>query len=100
MTPMKKLTNEDIKNIANLIKIYIPEEQLENFKDQLETALDAASVFDELLLDDVEETSTSIGAINVFRDDFVTESLNQQEALQNAVHVQDGFVVVQRVVQK
>ncbi|MBD3280819.1 Asp-tRNA(Asn)/Glu-tRNA(Gln) amidotransferase subunit GatC [Candidatus Dojkabacteria bacterium] len=94
------LTKEDVKDIADLIKIYIHEEQLDDFRAQLDTALDATEVFDELDLEGAEETSSSIGTINIFRDDVTGDSLMQEEALQNAAFVQDGFVVVQRVVQK
>jgi len=100
MTFQPQLTNEDIKRIADLIKIFIPEDQFGQFRDQLDTSLDAASVFDELDLDGVEETSTSIGTINVFRNDEANGSLSTEEALMNVDSQQDGFIVVQRVVQK
>lgn len=96
----KNLTKEEIKHIADLIKIYIPSHQLDSFREQLDTALCTTEVFDELDLEEVEETSTSIGTINVYRDDFAEAGLTQKEALQNADNCLNGNIVIQRVVRK
>lgn len=96
-----QLTEKDVKHVANLIKIYLAEDELQTFQNQLDTALDQVEVFDELDTQDTEITASSIGVINVFRADKVGEpqaGLTQEEATMNAQDVQDGYVVVQRVV--
>lgn len=95
-----KLTKKEISAIAELIRIFIPEEELEEYADQLETALDYTEVFDELDTEETDATAQSIGLINVFRDDSVEDSLPQSDAISNAHNVSDGYVVVQRVVKK
>ncbi len=95
-----KLTKKEISAIANLIKIFVPDEELDDYADQLETVLDYTDVFEELNTEDVDITSQSIGLINVFKDDIVENSLLQEDAISNAHKVQDGYVVVQRVVRK
>ncbi len=98
--PTKHLSKKEIEAIANLIKIFIPENQLDEFADDLNEALDYTQVFDELDTDYIDTTSSSIGVINVYRDDVAEESISQQDALLNAKDTLSGHIVVQRVVRK
>ncbi len=100
MGKFTKLTKGDIIDISDLIKIFIPDDELDEYSDQLETALEFSEVFDELRLDEVGATSGSIGVINVYRNDKVEPGLTQEQAISGASNKKDGFIVVQRVVKK
>jgi len=100
MTKKNKLTREDVSKVADLIKIHIPDKELDKYKGQLETALDCSDTFNELDTKDTPVTSSSIGFANVFREDEPENSLSQEDAIGNAANVEDGYIVVQRVVKK
>ena len=94
------LTNDDVKKVAGLIKIKIDDNEVEKYKQQLDTVLDYLEVFDELDTSNTKITSQVTGLTNVLREDKAEESLSNEEALKNAHAKKDGYFVVQRVVKK
>ncbi|MCA9383422.1 Asp-tRNA(Asn)/Glu-tRNA(Gln) amidotransferase subunit GatC [Candidatus Dojkabacteria bacterium] len=95
---MAKLTKDDIKKVADLIKIHIPEEELDNYLSQLETALDPVNDFEELDTKGVAITSQTIGTKNINRKDEVKPSLSQRDALLNGKNIKNGYFTVQQVI--
>lgn len=95
-----KLAKNDIAHVSDLIKIHLSEEELDNYKIQLEAALDCASDFNELNTKGVPITSSSIGTNSVYRDDEPEDSLSQNDALLNADSEDDGYFVVKRFINK
>ena len=62
---------------------------------QLNEALSALSVFDELDTQDVPTLNQPIEDLhNIWRDDIVTPSFTQAEALSQATHTHDGYFMV------
>lgn len=94
---MIKLTTDDIKKVADLIKIAIPEKDLDNFRGQLETSLDPAKDFEELDTSNVKITSQTVGTKNVYRKDEIKPSLSQEDALLNAHSKSSGYIEVKKV---
>lgn len=73
------LTDADTKQIAGLIQIHIPEDQLPKYTEQLNTVLEAADVLKQVDTEGVETTSQTHGLTNVLREDEVEEGLDMQE---------------------
>lgn len=95
---MSKLTKKDIKKVANLIKLHLSEEELENYLSQLETSLEPVKDFEELDLEGIEVTAQTIGTKNIYREDTVSESLSQEDALMNAKNKKNGYITVKRFI--
>jgi aspartyl-tRNA(Asn)/glutamyl-tRNA(Gln) amidotransferase subunit C len=89
---------EDVYHTAELAKIEITEEQAEKFRREFETILDYFNILDEVE-EDVEPTFHVLPIINVFREDEPGECLNQEEALSNAAHKEEGYFKGPRVVE-
>lgn len=96
----KRLTKDDIKHVADLVKIHLSDAEIDKIRGQLETALDCADTFNKLDTKNVEITSSSVGTENIFREDKPSESLKQKDALSNAGAVKDGYITVQRFIRK
>jgi len=95
---MAKLTDEDVRKIANMIKIRLTDEEVEKIKSQLNTALEPVEVFNELDLEGVKPSAQTVGTKNRIREDKVEKSLSQKDAIMNAHQKIDGYIVVKRVV--
>jgi aspartyl-tRNA(Asn)/glutamyl-tRNA(Gln) amidotransferase subunit C len=96
----KTLTKEDLAHVANLVKIYIPAEELEGYREQLSDVLSHLEVFQELDTTNIPITSQVTGLVNVLRADEITPSLTGTAALQNTKHQNSGYFVVKKVLKK
>ncbi|HXW98846.1 MAG TPA: Asp-tRNA(Asn)/Glu-tRNA(Gln) amidotransferase subunit GatC [Methanomicrobiales archaeon] len=86
---------EDVEKIANLADIGLPRERLGEFTREFNAILE---YFD--ILDTVEENEGGKGGeFNVMREDEVTPSLPQEEALSLTKEPEDGFVRAPRVME-
>lgn len=95
---MKTVTKETVKYISELIRIFIPEEELDSYFGDLKTSLTPAETFDELDTSDIEITSQTLKSKNVLRDDVAKTGLTQEEALSNTKNSKDGYFVVKKVI--
>ena len=95
---MEKITRTIVKKVSNLIKIFIPDEDLDKYKEQLSTSLEPAEVFKELNLDDIKPANHITGLVNRLDKDIPQEGLSQQDAIMNANQSLNGFIVVKRLI--
>jgi len=90
----KKLTEKDVRHIAKLARIDLTGKEVDKYRKMFNETLDYVQVIKEVDTSDVEETSHTTGLENVFREDVVTPSLSQSEALSNAKEKEDGYFKV------
>jgi aspartyl-tRNA(Asn)/glutamyl-tRNA(Gln) amidotransferase subunit C len=93
----KHIRDEETRQIADLIKIRIPQQQLSKYTSQLNTVLDAVEVLKELETKKVGTTSQTHGLKNILREDEPTEGLDMSK-YQNKQNFQDGYFVVSKVI--
>lgn len=84
----------NIKHVAKLANLPIPEEKLEKLEKQLETTLEHVDRLSEIDSSKVTGTNEVTNLSNVTREDIVEPSLSQEEALSNAKTTHNGFFVV------
>jgi len=94
-----KISNKDVKEVADLARLEIEEEQLDKFTNQFENILKFISKLDELNTDDVDPTSHVLDMPTPLREDKVEEWLSQDEALKNAPQREDEFFGVPKVIE-
>lgn len=97
MSAPKTLTKDDVIHVANLIKIHIPENEIEIYQDKLNTVLENANVLQEVDTKDVKITAQVTGLTNVLREDEPQVSLSQDDALLNAKNKHKGYIAVTKV---
>lgn len=83
---------EEVRHVADLARIDLDDEEVEEFTEQFGEILEAFET-----LDEVPETESEADLENVLRADEVGESLSQEEALRNAPHTEDGYFKGPRV---
>jgi aspartyl-tRNA(Asn)/glutamyl-tRNA(Gln) amidotransferase subunit C len=93
----KKITRETVKQVADLIKLAIPEDELDLYSSNLNSAIEAIDTLSELDTDSVPETAQTIGTENIMRDDNQSEGLTQEEALLNSKGSYKGYFQINKV---
>lgn len=83
-----------VKHVAELANLPVTKDEEGKLAIQLSETLDYIKRLDEVDTKRVEPTSQVTGLINVTREDKVTQSLPQEEALKNAKSTYQGYVKV------
>jgi aspartyl-tRNA(Asn)/glutamyl-tRNA(Gln) amidotransferase subunit C len=94
------LTLKQVEEIAELARLDLSRGEKERFRDQLSAILDYAERLQQLDTSDVPPTAQVTGLVGVMREDVITASCTQDEALANAPRDQDGFFVVPTVLEE
>lgn len=83
---------EEVRHVADLARVDLTDEEVDQFTTQFGEILEAFET-----LDEVPETDSEPELENVLRADEVRASLDQEEALRNAPHTEDGYFKGPRV---
>lgn len=94
------MTKINIYHIAKLANLPIPERELRKLEEQLETTLIHVDRLQEIDTSKVIGTNEVTNLFNVMREDVITTSLSQEEALKNAKKTYNGFFVVPVVIEE
>lgn len=94
-----RLSPDEVRHIARLIRLGLDEDDVERFSRQLSTILENFEILREVDTTDVPPTSHSVAIDSVFRDDEVAPSLAPGEVLANAPREEDGFFRVRAVLE-
>lgn len=92
-----KLTSDQVKKVAKLANLPLSEEEIEKSSEQLSKILDYIDQLNNVDTQNADPTFNVTGSENIMSDDTPTESLNQEEALQNASVKKEGFFVTKGV---
>ena len=90
----------DISHVAKLANLPLSHEEQEKLGKQLDETLDHIASLQKIDTKNIEPTSQVTGLENVTREDIVTPSLSQKEALQNARDTYKGFVRVKAILEE
>jgi aspartyl-tRNA(Asn)/glutamyl-tRNA(Gln) amidotransferase subunit C len=85
-----KLSREQVIDIADLAKLDLTEQEIEQYADQLSAVLDYASRLEQLNTDDIPPTASVLPLQNVMREDVVRPSLPREQVIANAPAVLEG----------
>jgi len=88
------LTADQVRRIAQLAKLPLEAASVNVLAAQLTSILDLVNKLHEVDTTSVPVTSQVTGLVNVFREDEITPSLTQKQALANAKRTHKGFFVV------
>ena len=94
---MPSIGRDDVARLADLARIQLTEEEITRFAGEFDSIMDAVASVSEVASEDVPATSHPIAMTNVFREDVVTETLTQEEALAGAPDAQDGRFAVPQI---
>lgn len=94
---MSKISSDSVKKVAKLANLPISSDEEKVFTDQLGKILEYVEQLEKVDTSKVEPTFNVTGLKNILREDVVTESLEQGQALFNAPKKKDGLFVTKGV---
>ena len=95
---MTKISKEEVKKVANLARLELNENEINNHAEQLEKILDYIVQLDKIDTDDVPCTTRAIEVINVFRKDENKNSDLNEELLELGPSREDQYFKVPRII--
>lgn len=87
---MARISREDVERLANISRLYIPEEKIEQMTEELNKMMEFAHTLQEVDTTGVEPTTHVIQLKNVLRDDTPEPGMDRELLLKNAPEHEDG----------
>lgn len=87
---MSRISNDQVKHVANLARLALTDEEAEKMTKQLDAIITFAEQLNELDTENVEPTYHVLDMKNVLREDIPQPGLPREEVLKNAPEHQDG----------
>ena len=93
------ISQEEVQYISHLARIYIDAEKINRFTKDLEDILHYIGKLEKLDVSQIPPTSHVLSLKNVYRQDVIKPSLNQQEALAIAITQQNNSFKVPLIIE-
>jgi aspartyl-tRNA(Asn)/glutamyl-tRNA(Gln) amidotransferase subunit C len=96
---MAKLTRDDVLHLAQLARISLSDDEVDEFSEELSSILQYVEQLSSVDVDNLKPTNQVTGLRNVMRDDVVMDyGYDPTELLKNVPQVQDGQLKVKRMI--
>ncbi len=99
MTKDKKISEEEVKHIAELARIELSEEEKKRFSAELSDVLEYIQQLEEVDTDGVEPVSQVTGMVNIMREDVVENCSEdvRRKIIENFPEEKEGYIKVRQV---
>ncbi|WP_106507009.1 Asp-tRNA(Asn)/Glu-tRNA(Gln) amidotransferase subunit GatC [Brachybacterium timonense] len=94
---MPSIGRDEVVRLADLARIQLTDDEIDRLAGEFDAIMDAVASVSEVATQDVPATSHPIPMTNVFREDVVTETLTQEQALAAAPDAEDGRFAVPQI---
>ncbi len=93
-----QIEDKDVLHIAKLARLKLADNELENYKKNLQEILDFADTINHVNTDDIGETIGINENYNVFRKDEIVQDSDKDELLANAPSQDEGMFRIPKVI--
>ncbi len=93
------ITKKDVLHVADLARLALTEKEIDLYTGQLQRILSYVEKLSELDTSGVAPTTTTVPPETAFREDRVTPSLAQEDALRNAPLSEKGCFKVPKIIE-
>ena len=99
MAENSKVSEEEVRHIAELARIELTAEEIEKFTREISDILGYIVQLQEVDTNNIEPISQVTGKVNVFREDIAEDSNEEKKNImaQNYPDSQDGYIKVKQV---
>ena len=94
---MSKISAEDVRKVAQLARLELPEEKIATYTGQLERILEYVAHLEAVETDGIPPTTRAVEVVNVTRDDRVRPTPVREELLDLAPQREGAFFRVPRI---
>tara|TARA_B100001989_G_C24367591_1_gene377721 strand:- start:115 stop:408 length:294 start_codon:yes stop_codon:yes gene_type:complete len=95
---MTKITKEEVKKVANLARLELNEDEINNHAEQLEKILDYIKQLEKINTNNVSCTTRAIEVSNVFRKDENKNSDCTEDLLELGPSIEDKYFKVPKII--
>ncbi len=97
---MTKITSEDVRKVANLARLKLPEELISTYTDQLERILDYVAQLDTVDTEGVPPTTRAVEVLNITRGDIIQGSSERNDLLDLGPEREGDFYKVPKILEE
>ena len=94
---MTKINSSDVRKVAQLARLELPEDQIETYTSQLEEILSYVDQLQEIDTQNVPQTTRAVEVVNAMREDMVALNCSREEILNQAPHREGDFFRVPKI---
>jgi len=94
---MSKITADDVRKVATLARLDLPEEKIATYTGQLERILDYVAQLESVDTEGVPPTTRAVEVVNVTREDVVTPTDVREQLLNEAPQREGDFFRVPQI---
>jgi aspartyl-tRNA(Asn)/glutamyl-tRNA(Gln) amidotransferase subunit C len=94
---MSRITADDVRKVAQLARLELPDTKIAQYTDQLERILDYVAQLQEVDTDGVPATTRAVEVVNVTREDVVEPTAVRENLLELAPQREGDFFRVPRI---
>ena len=94
---MTKISSSDVRKVAQLARLELPEDQIETYTKQLEEILSYVDHLQEIDTGNIPPTTRAVEVVNAMRDDFVEVTSSREDILNQAPQREGDFFRVPKI---
>jgi len=94
---MSKITADDVRKVAHLARLQLPEEKIATYTGQLERILEYVAQLESVDTEGVPPTTRAVEVVNVTRDDMVVPTDVREQLLDEAPQREGDFFRVPKI---
>ncbi len=94
---MTKISTDTVKVISKLAKLKLTKEQINKFALDLSSIVGQMEEIKNLDVKNIAETARVIDEENILREDIITPSFNQEQALKNSKSTHNSYFLVPQI---
>ena len=94
---MSKITSDDVRKVATLARLQLPEDLIDMYTSQLEKILDYVDQLEKVDTKDVPPTTRAVEVVNVLRDDIIKDTEVREELINLAPNREGDFFRVPKI---
>ena len=94
---MTKISASDVRKVAKLSRLELPEDQIETYAVQLEEILSYVDQLQEIDTENIPPTTRAVEVVNAMREDFVELNCSREDILNQAPRREGDFFRVPKI---
>ena len=94
---MTKISSSDVRKVAQLARLELPDDQIELYTAQIEEILSYVDQLQEIDTKNVSPTTRAVEVVNAMREDLVDVKCLREDILNQAPHREGDFFRVPRI---
>tara|TARA_Y100001968_G_C19355842_1_gene717126 strand:- start:216 stop:503 length:288 start_codon:yes stop_codon:yes gene_type:complete len=94
---MTEISPEDVRKVAKLARLELPDDQIETYTAQIEEILSYIDQLQEIDTQNISPTTRALEVVNAMREDFVEVNCSREDILNQAPQREGDFFRVPKI---